>query len=143
MGFTRAARLGVLAYRPAPVQISYLGYPGTLAATYIDYVLADPFVIPPEQRRYYTGAVVYLPDCFQANDSDRVLPAPPSRADAGLPPSGFVFCAFNASYKITPEIFDIWCRLLHAVPGRGLRTSRSSLSLVVSPRCPYPSTTPA
>jgi predicted O-linked N-acetylglucosamine transferase (SPINDLY family) len=117
MGFTRGARLAVLSYRAAPVQVSYLGYPGTMGAPYIDYLLGDRFVIPPQYRCHYTEAVAYLPDCFQANDAARALPEPPSRGEAGLPESGFVFCSFNASYKITPEIFDIWCRLLNATAG--------------------------
>lgn len=116
MGFTRGGRLGVLSYRPAPVQLSYLGYPGAIGAPYIDYLLADEFVIPRAQRCHYTEAIAYLPDCFQANDAARALPPPASRAEAGLPGSGFVFCSFNASYKITPETFAIWCRLLHAAP---------------------------
>lgn len=117
MGHTRGTRLGILAKRPAPVQVSYLGYPGTTAAPYIDYLIADPFVIPPSQRPYYSERIAYLPDCFQANDDRRFLPEAPARAQVGLPETGFVFCAFNASYKITPGMFDVWCRLLRAVPG--------------------------
>lgn len=116
MGFTRGARLGVLAHRPAPVQLSYLGYPGTLGAPYIDYLLADTCVIPPQQRQHYSESIVWLPECFQANDDARALPAAATRAEAGLPDTGFVFCSFNASYKITAEIFALWCRLLRAVP---------------------------
>ncbi len=116
MGFTRGTRLGVLARRPAPLQVSYLGYPGTLGAAYIDYLIADEYVVPPAVRPHYAERIAFLPDCFQANDDRRALPALPTRAQAGLPESGQVFCAFNASYKVTPAIFAVWCRLLTAAP---------------------------
>jgi predicted O-linked N-acetylglucosamine transferase (SPINDLY family) len=116
MGFTRGTRLGVLAHRPAPVQVSYLGYPGTMGAPYVDYLLADEYVVPPHLKACYSEQIVYLPDCYQANDDRRVFPTAPTRAEAGLPPTGVVFCAFNATCKITPQVFDTWCRLLHAVP---------------------------
>jgi protein O-GlcNAc transferase len=113
MGFTRAARTGILALRPAPVQVNYLGYPATMGADYIDYIIADRFVIPPQSQGCYSEKVVYLPDTFQASDGPRSLEqAKPTRADAGLPASGFVFCCFNASHKITPTMFDVWMGLL-------------------------------
>ena len=116
-GFTRGQRLNIFAHRPAPVQVSYLGFPGTSGAPYIDYLLADRFVVPPESRGHYSEQVVYLPDCFQANDDRRAIaPQRPTRTEAGLPEEGFVFCCFNSGYKITPQIFDIWCRLLAAWP---------------------------
>ena len=88
-----------------------------MGADYIDYILADRFVIPEVQRKHYAENVVYLPDTFQANDAKRPVPkATPSRAEVGLPPEGLVFCAFNNSYKITPEMFSIWMRLLQQVP---------------------------
>lgn len=116
MGFTRGARLGVMAHRCAPVQVSYIGYPGSMGAPYFDYLIADRFVILPEQRAHYAEAIAYLPECFQANDSGRPLPHPITRAAAGLPEEGFVFCCFNASHKITSRIFAIWCRLLTRLP---------------------------
>jgi protein O-GlcNAc transferase len=117
-GHTTGARLAILAYRPVPVQATYLGFPGTSGAPFIDYVLADRFVIPEEQRGAYTESVVYLPDCYQVNDSEReITPVPIDRRDLGLPTQGFVFSCFNNSYKITPDIFSIWMRLLGALPG--------------------------
>ena len=116
-GYTGGARTAILAARPAPVQVSYLGYPASMGAPYIDYIVADRFVLPETSRAAYTEQPVYLPDSFQVNDDARPLPPPPTRAEAGLPASGFVFCCFNAPYKIRPEVFDIWMRLLSAVPG--------------------------
>jgi protein O-GlcNAc transferase len=117
MGFTFGQRLNIFGHRPAPVQVSYLGFPGTTGAPYMDYIIADEFVIPQESRRHYSENVAYLPDCFQANDDRRVISDQrPIRAEVGLPESGFVFCCFNSSYKITPALFDIWCRLLKALP---------------------------
>lgn len=117
-GHTTAARLGILAYRPAPIQISYLGFPGTTGAPFIDYVLADRFVIPEEERRFYSESVVYLPGSYQVNDATRTIsPRRKDRAELGLPPKGFVFCCFNSSYKITPGVFAVWMRLLACLPG--------------------------
>lgn len=117
MGFTRGQRLNIFAHRFAPVQVSYLGFPGTSGTSFLDYLLADEFVIPPESRRQYSEAVVYLPDCFQANDDKRIIGEPaPSRSTLGLPEDAFVFCSFNNSYKVTASVFDTWCRLLRARP---------------------------
>jgi protein O-GlcNAc transferase len=127
-GLTRGSRPGILALRPAPVQVNYLGYPGTLGAEYIDYILADRIVIPDEERRYYCEHVVYLPGSFMPNDSTRAIASrAPSRAEAGLPPSGVVFCCFNNPYKFTPEIFAIWMRLLNAIEGSVLWLGRADL----------------
>jgi predicted O-linked N-acetylglucosamine transferase (SPINDLY family) len=116
-GYTLGRRLGIFAHRMAPVQVNYLGYPGTLGAPYIDYIVADPEVIPREHFEYYTEKVVHLPGCYQPNGSGRPpVAAAPSRRELGLPEGAFVFCCFNASYKITPEIFGIWMRWLRAVP---------------------------
>ncbi|CAN5223748.1 tetratricopeptide repeat protein [soil metagenome] len=115
-GHTAGSRPGLLAARPAPIQVTYLGYPGTTGADFVDYVIADPTVIPPDQQQFYTEQVAYLPDCYLPNDRTRIIAPPPSRADVGLPPSGFVFCSFNQPYKITPAIFDVWMRLLATVP---------------------------
>jgi predicted O-linked N-acetylglucosamine transferase (SPINDLY family) len=115
-GYTQWARPGIFARRPAPVQVSWLGYPGTLAAPWIDYVLADPVVLPHDQQGFYDERIVHLPDSYQPNDPSRPL-ANVSRAKAGLPEEGFVFCSFNPHRKITRAVFDIWMRLLDAVPG--------------------------
>jgi predicted O-linked N-acetylglucosamine transferase (SPINDLY family) len=117
-GYTQDSRPGILSYRPAPVQVAYLGYPGTMGAPYIDYILADRIVIPPESERFYSERVVSLPDSYQCNDAKRSRPGhTPSRAEAGLPERGFVFCSFNNVYKIMPEMFSVWMGLLRAVEG--------------------------
>jgi predicted O-linked N-acetylglucosamine transferase (SPINDLY family) len=116
-GHTQDARTAIFAARPAPVQVNYLGYPGSMGAGYIDYIIADDFVIPEAARPHYAEQVVHLPDCFQGNDDRRIIdPQPQTRAAHGLPEKAFVFCAFNNTYKLTPEFFDIWMRLLAAVP---------------------------
>jgi predicted O-linked N-acetylglucosamine transferase (SPINDLY family) len=117
-GFTQGCRPGIVVRRPSPLQVNYLAHPGTMGADYMDYILADEIVIPPEHRRYYSEKIVYLPDCYQANDSKRgVSVRSLTRTEAGLPKTGFVFACFNNSYKITPAVFDIWMRLLHGVNG--------------------------
>ena len=117
MRYTENNRTGIFAERPAPIQVNYLGYPGTMGAGYIDYIIADEFVIPENYRQHYSEHVVWLPECFQGNDERRVIAGhAPSRAESGLPDSGFVFCAFNNSHKLTPAFFDIWMRLLIRVP---------------------------
>jgi protein O-GlcNAc transferase len=116
MGFTRDARTGIFARRPAPIQVNYLGYPATMGAEYIDYIIADRFAIPAGSQRFYSESVVYLPDSFQATDTTPgMLQESPTRANVGLPNNAFVFCSFNASYKITPFVFDVWMRLLRAL----------------------------
>jgi predicted O-linked N-acetylglucosamine transferase (SPINDLY family) len=117
-GYTKDHRTAIFAHRPAPIQVNYLGYPGTMGASYIDYILADAYLIPPELQPHYTEKVVYLPDSYQANDTGRrIAERTPSRSEANLPETGFVFCCFNNNYKITPDIFDIWMRLLDKVEG--------------------------
>lgn len=117
-GYFGAARQGVFALRPAPVQVNYLGFPGTLGAPYMDYIIADRTVIPENDRGHYVESVVYLPDSYQVNDSNRsISPSTPSRAEAGLPETGFVFCCFNNNYKITPPVFAVWLRLLAKISG--------------------------
>jgi predicted O-linked N-acetylglucosamine transferase (SPINDLY family) len=117
-GYFGAPRMGLFARRAAPIQINYLGFPATLGAPYIDYVIADKTVIPEDERRYYDERVVYLPDCYQANDDKRpIAQETPSRAAMGLPDGAFVFCNFNQSYKITPSTFASWMRILKAVDG--------------------------
>lgn len=125
-GYTVNSRSGILALRPAPRQVNYLGYPGTMGADFVDYLIADQFIIPPEHQKHYTEKIVYLPNCYQPNDGKRPRFAAPTRKSVGLPESGHVFCCFNQTYKITPEIFNIWCRLLIAVPGSVLWLSAST-----------------
>jgi predicted O-linked N-acetylglucosamine transferase (SPINDLY family) len=117
-GFTRNFRLGVFARRPAPLQVNYLGYAGTMGADCYDYIVADSTVIPKEHIEFYSEKVVWLPGSFMANDDQRAIAErAPSRAELQLPETGFVFCSFNQSYKIEPVVFDIWMRLLKAVDG--------------------------
>ncbi|MCA3376002.1 MAG: tetratricopeptide repeat protein [Roseomonas sp.] len=117
-GYTQDARLAPFAARLAPLQVSYLGYPGTVGADFLDYIVADATVLPMDQQRFYDEKIIHLPDSYQANDDRRVIaPEAPSRAEAGLPLGGFVYCCFNNAYKITPEVFASWMRILNAVPG--------------------------
>ncbi len=156
-GFTEGLRTGVFAERPAPIQVNYLGYPGTMGAPYLDYILADDFVIPEHSHIHYAERIVSLPDCFQVNDADRTTGIlKPGRTDAGLPATGLVLCSFNNSHKLNPQSFDIWMRILRAVPGsvlwlvqgtptigenlrreaarRGVEAER----LIFAPKLPYP-----
>jgi protein O-GlcNAc transferase len=117
-GFTRNSRLGVFARRPAPIQVNYLGYAGTMGADFYDYIVADATVVPKEHFEFYGEKVVWLPDSFLVNDDKRGIAArTPTRAELQLPENGFVFCSFNQSYKIEPTVFDVWMRLLQAVDG--------------------------
>ena len=117
-GHTQDSRPGIFAWRAAPVQVNHLGYPGTIAAPYMDYLIADHVLIPPGHAADYAEKIVWLPGSYQPNDRHRAIAdAPVTRRENGLPEQGFVFCGFNASYKITPAIFDIWMRLLRRVPG--------------------------
>jgi predicted O-linked N-acetylglucosamine transferase (SPINDLY family) len=117
MGFTHNCRTGIFAQRLAPVQVNYLGHPGTMGTSFMDYLIADRILIPEENKSYYTEKIVYMPDSYQANDSSRKISDKKfARREMGLPEDGFVFCCFNNSYKITPDLFDIWMRLLHKVP---------------------------
>lgn len=156
MGYTENNRTAIFAHRPAPIQVNYLGFPGTMGADYIDYLIADEFVIPESARPHYAEQVAYLPECFQGNDERRVVSAfTPSRTEVGLPESGFVFCAFNNTCKLTPSFFAIAMRLLTKVPDsvlwlanddivvqRNLRAEAerqgvASRRLVFSPRIAY------
>jgi protein O-GlcNAc transferase len=117
-GFTKQTRLGITARRPAPVVVSWLGYPGTLGLPALaDYLVGDPIVTPPEARDRYSETLALMPQCYQPNDCEKLIGAKPTRAQAGLPENAFVFCSFNQSYKFNPESFDVWCRLLAHVPG--------------------------
>ncbi|UKJ75780.1 tetratricopeptide repeat protein [Azospirillum brasilense] len=115
-GYTQHARPEIAAHRPAPVQAQWLGYPGTMGAGFIDYVIGDPVVTPFDHQPFYAERIAQLPVCYQPNDRRRPIGPTPSRAACGLPERGMVFCCFNAAYKITPALFGLWCRLLRAVP---------------------------
>lgn len=115
-GYTQGSRMMVTAWRPAPIQVAWLGYPGTTGADCIDYVVGDPVVTPIDAQNGYTECIAQMPHCYQPNDSGRPRPAPLSRADCGLPPGRFVFGSFNMPYKIVPEVFAVWCRILRQVP---------------------------
>jgi predicted O-linked N-acetylglucosamine transferase (SPINDLY family) len=115
-GLTKNARLGIFSYRAAPVQVSYLGYPGTLGAEYIDYLIADETLIPKESQKYYAEKIVYLPHSYQVNDRQKVISKKQFfRQELGLPEEGFVFCSFNNNFKITPNVFEAWMRILKSV----------------------------
>ena len=116
-GQTSGARMNILSYRPAPIQITYLGLPATTGLPSIDYVIADRFLIPEEEARYYSEKPLYMPDIYQVSDSKRHLGAIPSRASCGLPEEAFVFCSFNNNFKYTPDMFNVWMNILRRVPG--------------------------
>lgn len=133
-GYTSDSRSDVLAYRPAPAHVNYLGYPGTLGYKEMDYIIADRFVIPPEHQRFYDERVLYLPDAYlPTDDSVQIAERTPTRAECGLPEEAFVFCSFCHDYKINPQLFDRWMRILQAVPGSVLwlmsRNERSQANL--------------
>ena len=116
MCFTKYHKFGIFVKRCAPIQVNYLGYPGTSGTNYLDYIIADKIIIPKESQKYYSEKIVYLPNTYQANDStkkisDKIF----TREELGLPKDGFVFCCFNNNYKITPQVFDVWMRLLERV----------------------------
>ena len=116
-GYTGGDRPGIFAYRAAPIQVSYLGYPGSMGADFMDYLVADKTVIPPTSQDYYSEKIVYLPHCYQVNDDKlECSDVQYRREDMGLPAKGFVFCCFNNNFKITPTTFDGWMRILNAVP---------------------------
>jgi len=115
-GYTAGGRTNIFQYRPAPIQINYIGYPGTIGADFIDYLIADQILIPDQMQQYYKEKIIYLPNCYQPNDNTRVISDKVlTKSEMGLPDDGFVFCCFNNSYKITPTEFDIWMRLLGKV----------------------------
>jgi predicted O-linked N-acetylglucosamine transferase (SPINDLY family) len=133
MGFTDSGRTGILAKRAAPVQVNWLGYPSTMGAEYIDYILADATVIPEEERRHFSEQVAYLPDTYLPADSLRpISKSRPGRPEAGLPNEGFVFASFNDSYKIAPDMFDVWMRLLKGVDGSVLWLARANPEAVAN-----------
>lgn len=117
-GFTQGSRSGVLTHRPAPIQVNYLGYPGTMGGCDVDYIIGDAFVTPLDFAKYYSEKIVQLPHCYQPNDTQRLIdPFLMRREDYGLPSEAFVFCSFNNVNKLTRDVFLIWMRLLAEVPG--------------------------
>jgi predicted O-linked N-acetylglucosamine transferase (SPINDLY family) len=130
-GFTQHGRTGILARRPAGIQVNFLGFPGTMGAPYIDYILVDETVIVEADQRYFEEKVAYLPETYLPNDFTRAIAEhSPSRAESGLPENGFVFCTFNNLSKITPETFDVWMRLLENVPDSVLWLSQANPSAI-------------
>lgn len=115
-GQTAGARANMLAYRPAPIQITYLGLPATTGLPSIDYVIADRFLIPPETAQFYSEKPLYMPDVYQVSDRKRPVAATPSRASCGLPEDAFVYCSLNNNYKYTQEMFEVWMAILRRVP---------------------------
>ena len=118
MGFTKGNKFQIFAEKCAPIQVSYLAFPGTTGANFIDYIIADKTVISQELKKYYSEKIIFLPDTYQVNDSakkisDKVF----TREEMGLPNDSFVFCCFNKNYKILPRVFDIWMNLLKKVKG--------------------------
>jgi protein O-GlcNAc transferase len=155
-GHTTGARPGILALRPCPIQVGYLGFAGTSGTDFIDYILVDRIVVPIEEQAFYSENLVELPGCFLANDPSRVIAQAPTRADAGLPEAGFVFCCFNNPAKIAAPVFDLWMDILSEVDGSVLwlsqlnapaqinlraRAERRGIDptrLIFAPRCPKP-----
>ncbi len=115
-GWTKDHRLGIFAYRPAPVQASFLGFPGTTGADFIDYLIGDPWVTPLAHTAHFTEKIAQLPACYQPNDRQRAMPTPTPRSQCDLPGDALVLCGFNQPFKISTEVFDTWCDLLHRLP---------------------------
>ena len=126
-GYTLNSRTGIFAYRAAPIQINFLGYPGTMGAHFMDYIVADKHLIPPENQKYFTEKQIYLPNTYMPTDNTRTFSNHSmARMDMGLPADSFVFCCFNNNYKITSLEFDIWMRLLTQVKGSTLWLRQSN-----------------
>jgi len=134
-GHTTLARTQIAALRPAPIQVNWLGYPGTMGAECIDYIIADRFVTPPGCESSFSEKIVRLPDCYQINDRQReIAKLTPGRMECGLPETGVVFCCFNNTYKITPGVFDIWMRVLQQIPGSVLWFLEANVSVATNLR---------
>jgi len=127
-GYTLGARPAILARRPCRIQVSWLGYPGTMGADFIDYLIADSVTVPPDHARHYSERVLRLPHCYQPNDRKREVATTLPRANYGLPDKTFIFCCFNQAYKITPDVFSCWMRILQTVPGSVLWLLEDNLS---------------
>jgi predicted O-linked N-acetylglucosamine transferase (SPINDLY family) len=115
-GFTQTSRSGILALRPAPIRINWLGYPGSMGGTIADYLIADACIVPAGAEAHYGERLVRLPDTYQPNDRQRPQAEAPERSSCGLPDDAFVFCCFNQSFKITPQVFDVWMNILRPIP---------------------------
>jgi protein O-GlcNAc transferase len=132
-GFTHGCRTGIFARRPSPVQVNYLGYPGTIGADYIDYLIADRVLVPPAHQAFYAEKLVYMPDCYQANDAKRAISQKnTTRAEVGLPEAATVFCCFNNNHKIMPDVFDSWMRILGRVNNSVLWLFEDNASVVIN-----------
>jgi predicted O-linked N-acetylglucosamine transferase (SPINDLY family) len=117
-GYTKGSRPGIFAFRPGPIQVNYIGFPGTLGTSFYDYILADATVLPFDRQPYFSEKIVHLPASYLVGDSKRPVAArSPTREEEGLPAAGFVFCCFNNCYKTTPQMFDVWMRLLERIHG--------------------------
>jgi protein O-GlcNAc transferase len=116
-GYTQNSRTGILALRPAPLQVNWLGFPGTFGAPFADYLITDRYITPPAEAAHYSEQLVYLPDSYQPNDRNRLGTPAPSRHECGLPETGMVFCCFNQTFKITPQVFDSWMKILSKTAG--------------------------
>jgi len=126
-GYTHKSRPGIFGFRAAPIQINYLGYPGTMGADFIDYIIADRIIIPEELRDCYSEEIIYMPNSYQPNNNERAISTREiTKSDMGLPENSFVFCSFNNSYKITPKEFDIWMNILKRVEGSVLWLLKSN-----------------
>ena len=126
-GYSQNSRSGIFAYGTAPVQINFLGYPGTLGASFIDYIIADEMIIPKSQQKNYSENIIYLPNCYMPQDNTREVSNKAfSHKDFGLPKSGFIFCCFNNNYKISTKEFDIWMRILGKIEGSVLWLFKSN-----------------
>jgi len=126
-GYTQYTRSGIFAYRAAPIQINYLGYPGTMGSNFMDYIVADRFLIPGEKQKHFNEKPLYLPNTYMPTDNSREFSQKPTnRSDMGLPEDAFVFCCFNNNYKISPTEFDIWMRLLTKVENSVLWLRKSN-----------------
>lgn len=115
-GITDGSRPSILAYRPAPIQVTYLGFPGSTGMPDIDYVIADQFVLPEALLPFFTEKPLYMPQCFQISDTQRTIAPMPKRSDYGLPDDRFIYCCFNHNHKITPEVFTVWMKILQRAP---------------------------
>jgi len=115
-GWTKDNRLGIFAARPSRVQATFLGFPGTTGAPFLDYLIGDAIVSPFEHAGHFSEKLAHLPVCYQPNDRQRARPAPASRAECGLPEDALVLCGFNQPFKVSQQVFDSWCRLLHRLP---------------------------
>lgn len=115
-GFTQSSRSGILSLRPTPIQVNWLGYPGSMGAPFVDYLISDAFITPPDQAQHYRERLMLMPDTYQPNDRQRPMAAIPTRADCGLPADALVLCCFNQTFKITPQLFGIWMNVLRETP---------------------------